>query len=517
MKTKIKIIILILAAVIFTSCSDWFEVTSSNEIREKDHFSSDIGFQQSLTGCYIAMSQNALFGKNLTWYVPVLMANETADFASAGSNIEVYSESSFQKHIYTNTGSKPIVEAIWASSYSVIANVNATLVNIDTKQQDLNPINYHIVKGELLAIRALMHFQLWRLFGYGDWSNRKGELDAKRTIPYVTTVTKEITEQATGAEVFQHLVNDLSEAEGLLKDFDPVCGVYAQNYYDEVNESGYYNNRNSRLNYYAVKGLLAQVYLWEGSPNSINAALRISQEIINDIEGGKAIYFDGLNTFILHFLDAQSLTGTNSSMAEEALFSLRAQDLTSSISDYFKPSYKDTDFKTYYLPTSVAANLYDDADTEEDETATDIRFSRLLNFNANAGNKIGYALIKLYQATLDYYNVNKVSVIRLPEIYYIAAECYARSTNPNMQKAVEMLSTVRNKRGLYTPISANISINEFMKQLQKEYCKEFLGEGEVFYLYKRLGVKNIPSHDDMNDSDYLLPFPDFEIQAGRLQ
>lgn len=42
----------------------------------------------------------------------------------------------------------------------------------------------------------------------------------------MTTVNKNITEQATGEQVISYLVKDLTEAAALLKDYDPVCGVH---------------------------------------------------------------------------------------------------------------------------------------------------------------------------------------------------------------------------------------------------------------------------------------------------
>lgn len=46
-----KILAIAFAGTLFiTSCNDWFDVTSSNEIREKDHYSKDSGFKQSLIG-----------------------------------------------------------------------------------------------------------------------------------------------------------------------------------------------------------------------------------------------------------------------------------------------------------------------------------------------------------------------------------------------------------------------------------------------------------------------------------
>ena len=67
----------LLGGLLTTSCSDWFDVTSSNEIREDDHYSKDSGFEQTLVGCYLAMSEEALYGMNLSWYMPDLMANQT--------------------------------------------------------------------------------------------------------------------------------------------------------------------------------------------------------------------------------------------------------------------------------------------------------------------------------------------------------------------------------------------------------------------------------------------------------
>ena len=49
---KKYILILLTSVVTLSSCSDWFDVTSGSEIREKDHYSTLAGFQQSLIGCY---------------------------------------------------------------------------------------------------------------------------------------------------------------------------------------------------------------------------------------------------------------------------------------------------------------------------------------------------------------------------------------------------------------------------------------------------------------------------------
>ena len=59
---------------------------------------------------------------------------------------------------------------------------------------------------------------------------------------------------------------------------------------------------------------------------------------------------------------------------------------------------------------------------------------------------------------------------------------------------------------------------KIIKEIQKEYHKEFISEGVMFYYYKRTGCKSIPNYsEEMTDTQYLLPYPTFEIQSGRVQ
>lgn len=509
---KSKILTILFLGIALVSCDNWFDVTSSNEIREKDHYKTEVGFMQTLTGCYISMAKENLFGKNLSWYLPCIIGNETRSFPGLGANVV---ETQFQRHDYASPHTKPVIESVWAAGYNVIVNANEALLQIDNHEQQMNAINYHVIKGELLAIRAFMHFQLLRLYGYGDWTTRKSKLDEKKTIPYVLSVSKNMTEQSTGAEVISFLIKDLTAALELLKDYDPVCQAHESAYYDEVNEEGFYNSRNSHLNYYAVKALLTQVYMWEGSDESKNKALKLAEDIINYVGAGVSVTLDGSSAFTLNFLDANSLTKSTSSMVGEALFALSVQNMDLLTSSYINPDYVDTDVRAMYLTSSQAVELYNDADTEEDETSTDIRFTTLLTPNT-LSSEAGYTPIKFYQPSLGAYFKNKMPIIRLPEIYYIAAECYATSSAQDLSKAMKMLNMVRGKRALYSPLE-NLSREQILKAIRKEYRKEYLMEGEAFYFDKRTGQKSIPNFSDMTDKDYVLPFPDMEISSGRIQ
>lgn len=509
---KQTILILLIAAVGLASCDDWFDVTASNEIREEGHYDTEDGFRQSLIGCYIAMGDVGLFGKNMSWYVPELAAHQYRAFTDGNPNTgEAYA---IQQHRYAHAYVKPVIEDMWERSYNVIANADEALKFIDEKEYLFDPINFHVIKGELLAVRAYMHFQLLRMYGYGNWSNRASELNAKYTIPYVTQLDKEMTPQSTGAEVLNSILTDLSNAVSLLKDYDPVTGALDLSAYNKVNEDGFYQNRNFHLNYYAVRALQAQVYMWEGSQQSKTEALKAAEEIIQATgEGVEKTYTSDNGSvtsfYVLRFLDTGTLLAPNYSMIPEAFFALDVQNLDTKTSSYIKPYYQGDDYLAFYLEREDAENLYE-------KQTSDIRFNTLLQLNSST-SIVGYVPLKLYQGTsMNYYYKNKIPLIRLPEIYYIAAECYATAATPNLDLAMERLNTVREKRGLYTPLE-NLSAEEVQKEIQKEYQKEFLSEGVMFYYYKRTGAVSIPRTDGMGDENYVLPYPDFEIQSGRVQ
>jgi hypothetical protein len=97
-------------------------------------------------------------------------------------------------------------------------------------------------------------------------------------------------------------------------------------------------------------------------------------------------------------------------------------------------------------------------------------------------------------------------LIRLPEMYYIAAECSDPAT------AIGYLNTVREQRGL-SDLSAGSDEAAVQTEILKEYQKEFYAEGQMFYYYKRLNLSQIRfSGIPGSDNIYILPLPDEELQ-----
>jgi hypothetical protein len=95
-------------------------------------------------------------------------------------------------------------------------------------------------------------------------------------------------------------------------------------------------------------------------------------------------------------------------------------------------------------------------------------------------------------------------VVRLTEMIYIMCE-YLSTTD--LPRAITLLEKVRTERGakrlLGTP-----SREEFLLSLHLEMTREFLSEGQTFYLYKRLDA---PIYNGLGAMDmtgrYVLPLP----------
>ena len=107
-------------------------------------------------------------------------------------------------------------------------------------------------------------------------------------------------------------------------------------------------------------------------------------------------------------------------------------------------------------------------------------------------------------------------VLPWSEMYYIAAEA---SLNTDSRQAVRYLNTVRNNRYLdFDPLDENLPVTQIQNEIYKEYRKELVGEGQLFYYYKRLNFASIPgSAVSGSDDIYVLPMPENEVEFGNRQ
>lgn len=487
----VKTGLLILMVILSCACQDWLDVQPKTEVKSDLLFQTESGFKDANIGCYMMMGSSSLYGKELTsGLMDVLGRQWKMEVSSSYANI--------LKNDYE--GAEFMVSAIWSQIYTTIANVNNILENIDERRAVFQPAVYHIFKGEALGLRAFLHFELLRIFGYGNLENHPEYLKLK-CIPYVRSYNKGITEQHTVEEALVFIHQDLEAAARELDGYDPWSPSPTSEDGALADSEGFFKNRMTRFNYWAVQATMARVYMWEGKKKE---ALKVARHFIDNQD-----HISGLAWIKESAVKAEDLY-VDRTFSTEHIFRL---DITKLYDENLKAliDLKDgpnDNYQKLYHNTMYAARRFD-------SPAGDSDFRYLYLYDKSDGTKFTNKKFKNIDGA-SYKNM--MPLIRMTEMYYIAAECLGAQGKD--KEAFDLLNTVRFYRGIAPAYDLKAGVDEVQKQVEREYRKEFLGEGQIFYYYKRLGVENILGADEnlvkIQENSYVLEIPEDEINtAGR--
>lgn len=479
------------------SCGKWLEGTSSSQVSDEKMFSSRNGFHEAVTGVYIAMTSADCYGRNYTFY-----ANELSSVNYNPVENSVFK--SWQQHSYDNVTTTAAIESMWKSGYFIISNANKILYELERRRDVItDDWEYNMLKGEMLAVRAYVHFDLMRMFGLESWD---GDNAGKRTVPYVTAYSLESTEQKTYSETAEMLYADIEGALRCLEN-DPMRGVYPEDFDTVLNADGYWDNRRLHLNYYAVEALAARVAFWAGDYAA--AQEKASDVVENAIGEGRAV----------EWIDADAeikKTGNDSrdwSFSSEHLFSLDVNDLYSLTTGY---CYGGTDVNMS-LPSTDIENILFARSTSDgvNDGAEDIRgYALLLKYGG-----AGYYSYKLYSSSsMDEKYRNRMPMIRISEMYYIMA--FSALDEDRTDVAEDCLRAVMSHRG-YTDLAFDGSKESLRRALAYDVVREFLGEGQLFYWAKMAGRLGLSSMDrsvmEKSPENLMYPYPNSETTYGHVQ
>lgn len=515
------------------SCSDWLEVKMNDKIMENTLFSTNNGFMTALNGVYMGMVD--VYGADLSVGLIDVMA-QYYNMVAGNHNYKV-----FANYQYNDNEFKKKSNDIWTKLYALIANINTLLVHCDEEGSALRSEYYPLVKGEALALRAMLHFDLLRLYG----PSYNEETKSMITIPYQDVANRDIMPLRSAEYVLGRVIEDLKAAVSLLKDHDPVftTGVGNAVTSDDGLERADFTYRQLRLNYFAVQTLLARAYLWKGDRTMAYKIAReevIDKNIVNgeenkDTDEGEeedkaevvemifpwatreqveaedkndllfssevffAIYHSSrtkLNTS--YFISALQLTsrltfvGTNTSNSQIPVF-------------YDDP---DNDWRSklgwaVYVASGESSGDDEDDDDDEGDAKVDANSSLFFLKYADAGRGAELDGTETY--------LRMVPLIRLSEAYLIAAEC---ATTP--EESLKYLVAIREHRNCHMPITAT-SQEDVRDLVTKEFAREVIGEGQLFFYYKRLNLETFLNGSEiggiyeMLTDNYKWPLPDVEI------
>ncbi len=487
---KRSTIYLLAMVLLTTSCKKYLDVKPQSQVAAEALFTSPQGFEEALNGVYTRCSQGDIYGTELTMGLPDVLAQDWTMTPNEDYFLN-YLQSMLYNYKDINFISKK--DGIWNGLYNAIANDNLLLQYADSSKV-LSGTEYPLVKGEALALRAYMHFDALRLFAPSFLTGA-----STAAIPYVTTFSNKVTPTSTVADVITKVLKDLNDAKTLLRTADPILtasytvGYPSDTSSETASSSLFLQNRRTRLNYYAVCGELARVYLYmNDKANALSNAL----EVINSRKFPFTSQADLLNP------DTKLIDRI---LYKELLFCWYIPTTTNSLVNLFGVSGgSNTSFNANSLKmtTDMGNLIYETAGAG----ATDLRFKQWFIPSTDL------YLSKYARDPQSNRDSLVAPALRLSEMYYIAAEA---SYGIDPVKAVSYVDSVRAARGV-DPMQVT-SQADFMTQLVREARKEFIGEGQIFYMYKRLnmgivgptGIVNTPT-----DKVFVLPLPINEIEFG---
>lgn len=478
MRTRNIITALVLVGgMMLQSCDDFLDVRPKSEKLESDLFANAQGYESAIYGVYGSMTSTRLYGREMTWGLTDLMAQDFDQNNTASRALERYQYT-------TNSDLQTRFSNLWSQAYTCIGYANNVLANLEGKSEADLPL-YNLYKGEMLGVRAMIHFDLLRFFSSTD--------ESARGIPYTTTYSQTIHEFKKVGEVYDLILADLHEAETLLQ------SEAADIKYPRDN-SLYYkfqNYRESHLNYYGVLALTARVYWMRG--DMANAA-KYARMVIASGKFPLADVSEIQDLFAGKLSSKETVFGLYStSYIETATTYLYNYDTYSS----YNP-YTDESGKKHLLPYTAVYQQDVDATTQD---------YRLTHFKTGAGyarylKNVDYHSIENSTSTAWDERISGINLIHVSEMYLIAAEALL---DTDYETALAYYNTETSSRGL-TPLRGETRLTHDM--IYNEYHKEMFGDGQVWFNMKRL-KKDIRSNLDSrvipaSDDVYVVPVPQTE-------
>lgn len=460
--------------LMLVSCNDYLDVRPKSQIPVDLHFERESGFADQLTGVYSKMCEETMYGREMTFGLIEVLAQ----------NYDLETQSAYEyaaRYQYSETNTLNRINAIWANTYNAVANLNIILEYIDKADRNIFTQNhYQLYKGEALGLRTFLLFDMLRIFAPSYASN-----PAAKGVPYVREYAPKITESVSVGQTLDYIIADLTEAVDLLK----VDSLRAS-------DNPYtYRARRKYFNYFAAEATLARAYLYKGDKAK---ALEHAQIIIEETEKTN---YTALSWTHFTAVETTYEYECDRAFSTEQVFQLNINRLDDIVAAYFTSKAG----RAVLSPNDSKVDLIFERSSKG--FGNDYRLINCFKFD---GERIDRYLSKFWQYENGPYN-KLFPLIRFTEAYYIAAEAL-KDSNPD--KAIELLNTVRSHRKLTDyPLSSSLTSAEIQDEIYREYRKEFLGEGQLFFYYKRL---NLPVIDGAgvaaNDNVYVLPLPDNEIE-----
>lgn len=453
----------LLAIFALGACKKGFlERVPTDALPVDEALTSEDALEGALNGAYSAMRAVGLFGRDIPIIGDLHADNTFVETKNSGRYLQWYDYS-----VSSNDGS---ATAMWGNAYVAIQRANRII------EAELAEAGDRVaeIKAEALAIRALMYFHLVRTFAQPHSEN-----PGAPGVPLILTYDPYFLPETrnTVGEVYTQIVADLTAA-------------YAD---------GPEYSVSARMSKYAMGGLLAKVYLNMGEyANALTAA----EDVINN--SGFALVSPA--SYANFWANPAPRTD-----AVETMFEIDADVISNNAFDDLGAMYING-----YTDIYASKQLYDLY------AANDVRKSILVE----GTTKNGFPAVIVYKfpnANND--DRDNLKVLRLAEIYLIAAEAAARTNDETT--ALDYLNDLMAQRD--PGFSYSSSGAQLIDDIITERRKELAFEGDRLFDLNRLklpivrianagailaGPGNVNLTIPYPDNERIAPIPQAELQAN---
>lgn len=481
---KKNIICTIFCLLALVSCSDFLDMKPTNQADSSSSVGTAEDAQVIINGLMRKMTSSSYYGRNM-----ILYADAKGGDLCIGGRGRGYE----QLFTFDHEPSSASYSGFWDQIYHSLTQINNLIANIDKITEAGNgsaALNHS--KAQALTLRAICYFDLVRLYG------KPYDMDkASYGVPLITTLIDASAQptRASVEEIYTQIIKDLTDAI-------PLFTVSKK-------ENGY-------INYYANVAMQARVYL---QMQNYGAALTAAEEVINS------------NSYTL-YSNANWLTSWSKQFQSESIFELA---IYATEGDLGKSSLGSMTINTshsaqtswdYFIASDYFLNrLGEDPD--------DVRWG-LMDVDEKSGkNGVPVRLGCCYKylggiscpgdgkATTTAVNIK---VIRLSEVYLIAAEAALLKSPADKTKAADYLQEIRKRSPNLTPADAT---NVTFDMIANERSKELFCEGHRFFdmirwnkpitfddIWAQSTIPSRPASIDRTFNKAVLPIGRDEIQAN---
>ena len=444
----------LLGALALSSCDDFLDMQPTSAANAEQAIATPQDAEVSLNGILRTMSGGSYYGRNFIVYGD-----------AKGGDLTIYTQGRGLDNLYSfnHSATNGTYSGFWSEGYSCIMNASNLINNILRIRQESGSeysSSFDEYLGEAYTLRALIHFDLVRLYGMPYLSPSGPE---SYGVPYVVEAL-DATAHPTRDNVssnYADILSDLTAGEPLLTK----------------------KSKNGYPGYYANLALQARVNLYMGN---YSAALSAARTIIDS--GVYKLYepSDWVSSWTRQF-------------GSESIFEIiidNESDLgRSSLGFYYMGYRRVNNAMGWFLASDYFLQRLG-------EDPTDVRWGVMDadEYEQNHEGQVHHGACYKYSGSTSLSGDGKetstavnVKVIRLSEIYLIAAE--AALETGDREAAASYLNAIRRRSpGLEPALSTNVSLDMIMD----ERSKEFFGEGQRFFEMMRRG-RSVTFNDDLND------------------